>query len=324
MLRASNLAIMEGLVCAAGVADLATVARDVIFEVKHRLTRAALYQAVGQVLIYRACINPQARAVIVGYPTMETAALQPHIAALGIEVICWVDRDWGLGLGEEGTHHPNGDQGLAPGDEATYKTDERKGLELSEGGTHAPRPTGQALPPSPQPLSPMPQALYWRVAELARAQGIPNVARLAFQLGMDRQALYPIWNDTAKSATLTTIGRLCQFFAVAPGDWFVWGHRGWGLGSGDQPPTPNPQAPSPKPQTLRWNIAAEAQRRGILDVARLGYAAQLYHKTALAIWRSEMSVAYLETLARLTRVLDLPEAPFSTGGMLTWDAPGRG
>ena len=54
-------------------------------------------------MTYRQAINPAARAVIIGYGTSETEALRPIMAALGIEVICWQDRevgDRGLGPGE--------------------------------------------------------------------------------------------------------------------------------------------------------------------------------------------------------------------------------
>src|SRR5215213_3681350 len=47
--------------CSAGEADIVTKARDVVFEVKPRLTRGSLFRAVGQVLVYRQSINPEAR-----------------------------------------------------------------------------------------------------------------------------------------------------------------------------------------------------------------------------------------------------------------------
>jgi hypothetical protein len=75
--------------CAAGVADMVTQARDIVLEVKSHLTRARLYYAIGQVLLYRQAINPQARAVIVGRMTSSAAALAPLIAALGIEILAW-------------------------------------------------------------------------------------------------------------------------------------------------------------------------------------------------------------------------------------------
>jgi DNA-binding Xre family transcriptional regulator len=91
-LRASGLAVEERVVCAAGEADIATRSRDVIIEVKHQLTRKNLHSAIGQVLLYRQAINPNARAIVIGYALDETAALVPYAAALGVEIICWQDR----------------------------------------------------------------------------------------------------------------------------------------------------------------------------------------------------------------------------------------
>jgi hypothetical protein len=41
------------------------------------------------VLLYRAAINPSARAIVVGYATDETASLVEWAAAVGVEVLCW-------------------------------------------------------------------------------------------------------------------------------------------------------------------------------------------------------------------------------------------
>jgi DNA-binding Xre family transcriptional regulator len=90
-LRAQGIAVDEQVVCAAGAADLVTARRDAILEAKLFLNRRSLQQATGQLLLYRANINPNARMIVVGYPTRETAALRPHIEALGIEVVCWTD-----------------------------------------------------------------------------------------------------------------------------------------------------------------------------------------------------------------------------------------
>jgi DNA-binding Xre family transcriptional regulator len=90
-LRAHGIAVDEQVACAAGAADLVTARRDAIYEAKLFLSRKALQQAVGQLMLYRASINPEARMIVVGYPTPDTAALQPYIEALGIEVVCWKD-----------------------------------------------------------------------------------------------------------------------------------------------------------------------------------------------------------------------------------------
>src|SRR5215218_503760 len=86
-LRAHGIAVDEQVGCAAGAADLVTARRDAIYEAKLFLSRKALQQAVGQLVLYRQAINPAARAIIVGYATAETAALRPTITAIGIEVV---------------------------------------------------------------------------------------------------------------------------------------------------------------------------------------------------------------------------------------------
>src|SRR3954453_22429849 len=60
-LRAYGIVVDTKVACAVGEADLVTSRRDVICEVKHRLTRKALFQAVGQILIYRWSLCPDAR-----------------------------------------------------------------------------------------------------------------------------------------------------------------------------------------------------------------------------------------------------------------------
>lgn len=88
-LRASGIAVDEQVICGAGAADIVTVRRDAVIEVKLELTRKAIQWAVGQVLLYRQAINPTARAIVVGYATDETAALVAWAAAVGVEIVCW-------------------------------------------------------------------------------------------------------------------------------------------------------------------------------------------------------------------------------------------
>jgi hypothetical protein len=73
--------------CAAGRADIVT--EEAIYEIKHRLTRNQMFEAVGQVLTYRQAIDPNLRPVIVGRPDRETRDLIAPVAALGVEVILW-------------------------------------------------------------------------------------------------------------------------------------------------------------------------------------------------------------------------------------------
>src|SRR5215216_4344098 len=90
-LRASGIAVEEQVICAAGAADIVTARRDAVIEVKLDLSRKQLQWAVGQVLLYRAAINPSARAIVVGYATSETAGLVDWAAAVGVEIVTWAE-----------------------------------------------------------------------------------------------------------------------------------------------------------------------------------------------------------------------------------------
>jgi DNA-binding Xre family transcriptional regulator len=185
-LRAHGLAVDEQVACAAGAADLVTARRDAIYEAKLFLNRKALQQAVGQLMLYRATINPEARMIVVGYPTPETAALRPHIEALGIEVVA-------LGLG--GWELGDGAQGLAAGE-------------------------APILLPSPIPHPPT--ALRWRLAAYAQSRSIETVRALSFAARINRQSLYPMWDGVAKSVSVDMLERLCATLDADPGGWFQW------------------------------------------------------------------------------------------------------
>ncbi len=76
--------------CAAGIADIVT--EEAIYEIKHRLNRNQLFEAVGQVLVYRKAIDPSLRPVIVGRLDRDTGNLIACIGELGIETISWEKR----------------------------------------------------------------------------------------------------------------------------------------------------------------------------------------------------------------------------------------
>ncbi len=69
--------------CQAGQADIVT--SDTIYEVKHILTKTDVFRAIGQVLLYRECINPSANAVLVGVDG-GIKSLIPFINQLGVKV----------------------------------------------------------------------------------------------------------------------------------------------------------------------------------------------------------------------------------------------
>ncbi len=181
-LRAQGIAVDEQVVCAAGAADLVTARRDAIWEVKLALHRAALQRAVGQLMLYRVSINPEARMIVVGYPTTDTAVLRPRIEALGIEVVALGDGAWEMGDGARGLVE-------VP---AVFPT------------------------PNPQP----PTTLCWRLAEHAQSRGLRTVRALNFAAHVNRQSLYPLWNSTAKSISVDMLERLCATLDADPGGWF--------------------------------------------------------------------------------------------------------
>lgn len=73
--------------CAAGRADIVTAVA--VYEVKCRLTPDALAEAIGQALLYRACIDPKLDAVVVGVRHPGCEALYESAATVGVQVWLW-------------------------------------------------------------------------------------------------------------------------------------------------------------------------------------------------------------------------------------------
>jgi DNA-binding Xre family transcriptional regulator len=169
--------------CAAGIADLVTTDRSAIFECKLLLHRRALLQACSQAQIYRQAINPEARAIVVGFTTPEVDPLRAPLASLGVEIMS---------------------MGVWP---------HVKGRERGD-TAHAPLP--------PHLSTPSPATLGWNVARLALDQGIPNPARLGLRIGVRRQRLYPIWQGTNDQISLELLGHLARGLRADPGEWFAW------------------------------------------------------------------------------------------------------
>lgn len=101
-LKDQGIGIADRIVCATGEPDIVTADLSVVIELKWHLTNRNIKIACGQVLLYRAAINPDARALVVGYCTDETTALVPFAAAIGVEIVCWQDR---LAVGEQSLGH---------------------------------------------------------------------------------------------------------------------------------------------------------------------------------------------------------------------------
>lgn len=286
-LQAQRIPLAGRIVCVAGVPDVVSAEQDLIVEVKVSLSRRVLHLALGQVLSYRAAINPEARALIVGYATPDTLAMRPIIESLGVEVLCWEDigaGDWGLGAGEEEAQ-------IAA---APFRAD-----------------PAMPAPALDQLLAPNPQPLHWNVARLAQAQGITNPSALARRLGVSRQGLYVIWRGEAAQVSLDMLARLACALEADPGDWFGWGLEAgdWGLDSGPQPPVPSPQP-------LLWRVRERAEALGVRMTA-LGFVTGLHGRSLSPIWHGEARAVGLETLAKLAAALSRPEQPFSVGDLFT-------
>lgn len=285
-LQGQGIALASKKLCAAGEPDLLTSDHSVILEVKHQLHRKALYQALGQVLLYRQSINPAARAVIIGYGTEDTPTLAPLIERLGVEVRCWDDRDLVPAAQSEPVTAPQPVEPMHEAeDEAHHAVNDAR--EDEEEAIHD-APHGS-------------RTLRWRVAELAQAQGIPNASQLAARFGLDRQSVYGPWKGETRQIGLPLLGQLAHALGAEPGDWFVW-----------EP------AEEGQPPQLRWNIAALAEARGF-NLGQLYFEAQVHQTSLRPIWFGKQKSVTTAILARLAHALNLPDQPFSVGGLFAWE-----
>lgn len=85
-LRAQGYQTRQQVRCRAGYADIVT--DDAVIEVEYRLSRAKLFEAVGQVLMYRNAIDSRLRAVIIAEVIDKRAPIEAA-QALGVEVLEW-------------------------------------------------------------------------------------------------------------------------------------------------------------------------------------------------------------------------------------------
>lgn len=84
-LEALGFEVQQNFECPAGRIDITTGCR--IFEVKPELTRRKMYEAMGQVLIYRAAIDQRPLPFIVGRRSSESASVVKFVNANGVGVI---------------------------------------------------------------------------------------------------------------------------------------------------------------------------------------------------------------------------------------------
>lgn len=90
-LTAQGISVQYQVRCEYGIADIVTP--EAIYEIKASLTRSNLHKAASQVLLYRNCINPSAKAVVVGYPYKKHPIDFEMVKALGVEVIVCEDTE---------------------------------------------------------------------------------------------------------------------------------------------------------------------------------------------------------------------------------------
>ncbi len=234
-LRSSGIAVDEQVLCGAGMADLVTARRDAVIEIKLDLSRKQLYAAIGQVLLYRAAINPSARAIVVGYATEETAGLIDWAAELGVEVVCWNAEDGRLKSELSAFSVPSFTlqwrvQSLARSHGITRVADlarllgqPRQGLYGVWRGSAASISVARLellarrLGPAPdQPLRPGDWfqwddlgRLVWSIRDVAEQVGL-DAARLAFAAGQYPQQMTLFWDGTAKFVFVDTLARLAD------------------------------------------------------------------------------------------------------------------
>lgn len=90
-LRTQGWEVVEQVACTVGTADLVARREDrtVIIETKFALTRRSIFEAAGQVLAYKAAIDPDADAIVMGYARHLPASTVAAVAALDVTVIAW-------------------------------------------------------------------------------------------------------------------------------------------------------------------------------------------------------------------------------------------
>jgi hypothetical protein len=91
-LEEQGVSVQYQVKCEAGIADIVTL--DAIYEVKPEIRYPAkLYEAIGQVLVYRQVINPSAQAFVAGYSHTSShsqeqlTAIQAAARGFGVQIV---------------------------------------------------------------------------------------------------------------------------------------------------------------------------------------------------------------------------------------------
>lgn len=86
-LEAQGIPVQYQVPCLHGQADIVTP--EAIYEIKVYLNKKNLHEAIGQVLAYRAALNPAAKAIVVGCKPKRGSINIQLAQAVGVEVIIW-------------------------------------------------------------------------------------------------------------------------------------------------------------------------------------------------------------------------------------------
>lgn len=87
-LESAGIKVRRQVRCATGCADIVT--GTTVYEVEMYLSRQKIFEAIGQVMLYREAINPDLEAAIVGMAS-GTAHIQAkkYAARFGVQIIIW-------------------------------------------------------------------------------------------------------------------------------------------------------------------------------------------------------------------------------------------
>ncbi|SRR6266487_425781 len=107
-LEEQGISVRYQVSCNAGRADIVTP--DAIYEVKPEIRYPAkLYEAIGQVLVYRQLINPSAQVFVAGYQQIggssqkQRAAIQTAAKEFGVQIVFFSKEEVGPHRESEGT-----------------------------------------------------------------------------------------------------------------------------------------------------------------------------------------------------------------------------
>ncbi len=207
-------------------------------------------------LLYRQCLNPQARVVLAGYEAPETQALRPSVEALGIDIVCWSDRPRIAEQQHEGPHEPlvlldrpprvlrwnvaalASSRGLDRVPALSRALDiPRQGLysivrdEAAQVSLDVLARLARVLDAHPGDWftwtdGPHGRMLVWNVAAKAQERGLA-VKALSFRAETYMGSVSPIWIGEAKAVAVATLAKIAhaldtaeQPFAV--GELFAW------------------------------------------------------------------------------------------------------